>query len=331
MNHIQKLDESKLRRLVYIKRLFLVGVNLLERETEPDIAVALLLFDCSIEMMLTLVGDIYGIKMPGGKQNIHFPKLLEVVRDHIKEDTSKVQLQNYSDLQTLHKARNGVQHDGIIPSLSAIQRFRAIAESVLRTLTKDTCGLYWEEISLASLITDPVVSELYRRAESAYANKRHLDAAISLVAAFEFMKEEEINRRAGSGILGHRISIQFCKESSNDDIKKLANYAEAIEKEIEILKLGVDYKSYRLYTDFTQFDPFESIGLCVTSEKAEEALNAVTNQINREAPIMKNDGELQRWLTFAFPFVIENILRWQLILRPSPMDTVFKVLLSEIS
>jgi hypothetical protein len=60
-----RVSEYEIRRLSYIKGMFRMGVRHLENASEPDIALATLIFDSCIEMMLWLLIQQFGIKLSG--------------------------------------------------------------------------------------------------------------------------------------------------------------------------------------------------------------------------------------------------------------------------
>ena len=77
---------------------------------------------------------------------------------------------------------------------------------------------------MALLIDEPVVSELYTKAEECFTNNQYTEAVLNVVAAFEFMKAKEIDRRFGSGILQHRWNAQKAnKESEDHHVKNIAS------------------------------------------------------------------------------------------------------------
>lgn len=323
-NDTQQVGESKLRRLAYVRTLFRIGDDHLDRETEPNMALATLIFDNCVEMMLWLLVDAYTIEISGEKQKTHFPKLLSTVSNKMQESGVSVLSGNASDLQELHLARNAIQHHGIVPTLSAIQRYRSISELVLSKLTQESFSLDWDNISMALLIVEPVVRELYGRAEKDFDNRKYLEAALTLVAAFEFMKAKEIDRRAGSGIFMKRaFAIGMAAESKDDNVRHLAEYAQAIEGEVEILKLGIDYKCFQRYRDFVGIEPFDTIDVPITSNDADEILKVIKKKYGSTVRFEENNAGLREWLVFAFGFVIDSILHWQLVKRKGVFEFLF--------
>jgi hypothetical protein len=154
---------------------------------------------------------------------------------------------------------------------------------------------------------------LYSQAEQNYFKNDYLNAALGLSAAFELMKEQEIPCHAGSLIFPKRLGTALVFDSSNDNtIKILSEYALAIEGEVEILKLGVDYKGFRKYSDFLEIHPFDSVGLS-EYEDADSIIEYMNKKFTERLTTVSLD--LKEWAAFALNFVIESILRWQAITR----------------
>jgi len=307
-----QLGENKRRRLAYIKSLFRIGVEHLRKRTESDVAVAVLLFDNSLEAMFWLLKDTYDLQIPNETGARYSWRLLSVIGSEMKKKKKVLLKENESGLIELHLARNGVQHNGIIPTISSVERFRATTEMVLSNLAADDFGISWNKISMSLLIDDPVVRELYLMAEKYVDSKQYVEAAQSLVATFEFLKRKEIDRRFGSGILEKRWAAKKASQDSEDPhVKRLADYTLALEKEIEILKLGVDYKCYQKYRDVFSIEPFDSVAVPVTEKDAEAVLRAVQEKYGTETLFNEHPEFLQEWLIFAFEFVIDNAIRWQ--------------------
>lgn len=331
------IGENKLRRLVYMKSLFRIGVELLRRGSEPDGALAVLIFDNCLEAMLWLLRDIYDVQIPNDKQGKYRWQLLSIIAVEMKKQSKEMLRGNESDLVQLHLTRNNIQHNGIVPSISSVEKMKVTTQLVLANVVETEFGVSWDKISLAVLIEDPIVRELYVKAEEDFHAIKHSEAALNLVAAFEFMKAKETDRRYGSGILMRRWAANKINEESQvGEVRQLASYALAIEKEVEILKLGLDYKSYQKYRDCFGIEPLDSpafslvetdarkileivrekYGLKTCFDKiAEDASESSDNERTTEELTKMGRDLLKEWLAFAFEFVIDNVLRWQSIWR----------------
>ncbi len=103
-------------------------------------------------------------------------------------------------------------------------------------------------------------------------------------------------------------SLYLVNEIDDKHIKSLIEYTNVIESEVEILKLGIDYKSYQRYRDFIDISPLERVSL---ADSPDDML-----VYRNKSRLLKEDSELQDWLTFSFTFVLDCIIRWQLVKRP---------------
>lgn len=110
----EKIRESTLRRLAYIKGLFRLAISQFNQTSEPNMALAALIFDNCIEMMLWLLVDKYRIKINGDP---YLSQLLSKLTND-KEINIKILLENASDIREMHQTRNSIQHYGIVPTMS---------------------------------------------------------------------------------------------------------------------------------------------------------------------------------------------------------------------
>jgi hypothetical protein len=322
MSDVNKIDENILRRLAYIKGLFRIGSNHLSRATEPNLAVATLLFDNCIEMWLWLLADKHKIKITGERFLL---QLLDDITNNQSEKEIKLLYENRSAIKELHLARNSVQHNGIVPAFIAVQRYESTTEKVLSNSIQSSFGLPWGNISLALLINESQTRDLYSEAENRFEKGKYADAALLLVATFEHMKSLEIDRRYGSGIFMKRLAAQLSINNCQDvNTKYIAEYAKAIEREVEILKLGVDYKGYQRYEDFLGIEPFDSLSdILFESNNTEELIKNLENKFcSRLTEIENIEFNYFQWSVFAFDFVFDNIIRWQNISRMGLMESM---------
>jgi len=129
-------------------------------------------------------------------------------------------------------------------------------------------------------------------------------------------------------------------EEANPTQKAFLEYMTNLHDEIEILKLGVDYKEYRLYLDISPgilcptFEklviPFgfdETFPLLVKSNmmyefwktKLKDSIELYNSKI---AQIVKRVDIRRRWLAFGFRFVEQSILTWQRVKREDLFDLI---------
>jgi hypothetical protein len=316
VNHIsekQKKDfvDNNIQRLVYSKGLLQLGKSLLDRKTVPDICVAVITIDASLEVMFNVIFDFYYSKYHRKEfrrklgEQLSWPAILERLSNiqNLKPDIT--QIESLNEILSFHNLRNQIQHRFIIPTHSQLSDYYEIIKNIHKEITNKILDTSWESISIGSLIENTDVQRFYKEAESYYNQKQLKEAACCLVIAFEIAKTIQKFDIAGSLITPHRY-FGTSRSSENKEIKELRNYVEKIDEEIEILKLGLNYKEFRKYHDFARINILKSIHL---PDKIEESTLITIAKNNNFADF--NDDTLKSWIVFAFDFVIRTILKWQ--------------------
>jgi hypothetical protein len=230
---------SKLSRLANIKGIYQAALQQLENPTPLEGAIGLVLFDNALEAAFKLVLDESEAK----RKERNFPDLLSqaLCVDEIK-DLAQIK----RDIQTLRDARNGFQHQGIIPDLSTIQNeYKPLSEHVLKIISKKKFGLEWDGISLSQLIKTEHIRALMMESEAAFAQKDYATAAAYLICSFELVKYLAQITIFGSGLSSKRNTLN---NTYNKELPWM-KYITTLDEEIEIFKLGLDYGCFRNYID----------------------------------------------------------------------------------
>lgn len=336
---MQEIDESYLRRMTYAKALFQMGLQDFERGTPHSSAQAVLTFDNALEMMFRLAIDKLGIGLPE-RDRAYLPTLVRSVNARIAENQLKL-----ASLDELHVARNKIQHNGILPDRSMVERYRSLTRETLAYLAQAVFDKDWKTVSLSELIRAQNVRNFYYEAELFFQEGKYKEAVFSLLNAFETAKMDEQRRIYGSGMMWYKFFSLFLSNKS-DEVKLLLEYIDTVTKEIEVLKLRLDYKAYMKYRSlFDDTDPFMApflsdagmewdsknvIGTQVKSKSEEgetwTAIEGISKQ--REAQTQEkarklflesigrtSDSDLREWLDFAMDFVLDSILKWQRLKR----------------
>lgn len=261
------LDQSTISRLANIKGIHEHTLLLLENPTPLEGALALVLMDSILESIFKLALDEHEVqedKRIG--RYLDFPTLLEkVLQDKELEKLKKYRL----SLSVLHKARNGFQHDGIIPDLNTVLReYKPLTEHALRSISKLKFGLGWEDVSLSLLIRDETIKRLYRKAEQSFINGHYTTATAYLIYTFEIVKKTARTHIIGSGLSLYRPDIK--KADYKDNL--LVKYLLTLDEEIETFKLGLDYVDLRYYFDMASFVGINTILYDIPDNTAEEAI-----------------------------------------------------------
>ena len=316
------IEEHILRRLVYVKRLYLHGVEHAGNATQTDLALSVLNFDNAIEMLFYIIIEFLGLK----KKKEGFHELFNDVKMRLKEKQPHVEISKLlheNEVKDLHSARNNVQHHGLIPSQGDVQRFQALTETVITSLVREIFEIDLKEISLGWLIRDKLVQQLYKEAEDTYLSGDHIKALTLCVATFETAKNEEQNRIYGSGLTLARPSIN---EEEKGAAKDLLKYVDLLRDEIEIVKLRLDYKKYQKYRDSARHtSPSFRIMIAplpnVKSEIIKTASQLLSESFREDAPEkQKKDVE------FCLGFTIESILCWESVPRKTWYELISSAL-----
>ena len=212
----------------------------------------------------------------------------------------------------LHRVRNAVQHESVMVAASEVDALHADVVSLIECVVRVHLNLNLKDISLSDLFLDPVVRNLYRRAEDAQFRGAAEEAAIMLVAAFEKARFEEQQRLWGSMITWHRF---LGSDSEEDNPGGLRDYVETLHEEVEVLKLRIDYKQYRKYCEIAPSVLGAHFGENVYPSTDPDTLikywreRLTGNEVNSSLfYLVARNGE---WLPFAFSFVANAVLGWQ--------------------
>jgi hypothetical protein len=155
----QKNSGSEIRRLVLAKMLYLRGCAHTSRKDNVSRMLAIHHFDNAIEIVLRCVVTKQSIKTK--KKQPYFEDLLaEIDNLPLKEQMSG-----------LHRARNAVQHQGDIPSMESVIKYRSYAEDFFRAVCRDTFNVPYEELFLSALIENENLRKQMLKTEEAFGRE----------------------------------------------------------------------------------------------------------------------------------------------------------------
>lgn len=301
---LNNVDQAIISRLANIKGGYEHALLLLENPTPLEGAIALVLMDNVLEASFKLVLDKTELKV---KRGVYFPTLLDKVLQ-IKELN---ELKNYKlALLVLHRARNGFQHDGIIPDLNTVLReYKPLTEHILKSISKQKLGYRWEEISLSLLIRDKTINKLYRKAEDSFQKGDYVTATAYLIYTFEVVKSIARMYIFGSGL-----------SSSRDNMKKrykdhIVRYLTTLDEEVEAFKLGLNYLDLRNYLDVASCTGINSILYAIPYNTKEEM---VINEFKQKLEKTIEDTDLlKKWCVNIRDPILKFIIRTEANWRTS--------------
>lgn len=178
---------SETRRLVLAKSLYLHGCTHGSRKDNVSRMLAIHHFDNAVEIVLRCVVTKQDIRSK--KKYLYFEDLLDEIDDlPLKEQ-----------MRGLHRARNGVQHQGVIPSTESVIEYKGYTEGFFREVCRDKFHIPYEELYLSELIANDSLKKKVREAEEAFEMEEftlciELSDEALVSATFE---ESEIFQAAG--------------------------------------------------------------------------------------------------------------------------------------
>ena len=233
-----------------------------------------------------------------------------------------------SEIKNMRAARNLIQHHGIIPSASDLDRYTELIETVFAKIVRNIFKLDISEISLAILIKDDELKAFFYETEKKYTLKKYEQSLILSASAFEFAKIIEQSRLYGSGLL-------LAKSESEMEKNKLINL---LIDEIEVLKLRLDYKKYQKYrqifghclnpnTELSSLEEDSSFkeesSIELSSFGKEKIVSEIEKKIKdaRQYWITMESEELRKNTKFCLDFTLEAIFKWEAFFRKAWWET----------
>ena len=275
--------DSEIKKLVLAKMLYLYGCTHAARKDEVSRMLAIHNFDNAIEMVLSCVAIKRDIRPPGNQFN--FEDYLKALDLPFKEQ-----------VRGLHRLRNAVQHQGDVPSIENINKYRGYAEAFLTEVIKEVFGIPYEELFLCQLIENENLRRQMLEAEKAFGEKKYrrcieLCDDTLIAATFE---EGDVFQSAGllTGYWG--ASEEFRKVLHQDYLEKYKQkeYFE-LAKELRgaILQWGQAATGMQFLDEYrTEF---------LEHRKVIEALDDLS------------DKELKGSAGSSLRFVVSLVLKWQ--------------------
>jgi len=265
---------------VLAKMLYLHGCTHASRKDSVSRMLAIHHFDNAIEMVLRCAATAQGSK--SGKKQLYFEDLLE----EVDEMPLKGQLRG------LHRVRNAVQHQGDIPSMESVIKYRGYTEDFFAEVCRGMFGVPYEELFVSQLIENGKLRQQLLQAEEAFGKEEYkrcvelCDEAL-MSATFD---EADIFLNAGllTGYWGASDELRIVLKQDSLEKYKGKDYFElARELYSAILQLGqtttgmqfldeyrMDFLKHRRIVEALEDLPDEEL-----KEKAEFSLNFVTSLI----------------------------------------------------
>ncbi len=309
---MSQIDPPTLKRVVFAKKLYHEAIQRLQIATELDRMIAVHQLDNAIEMVLKCIPTFFkeSISRNQERDYANFWQTIDSILSKHKKPTLPLK----QDISRLRDARdNGIQHYGTVVDTSTVQQFSTYVESFLRSVTQDIFGINFDELFMSALISNVKIKPYMEESEKSlarddFANSMKSSAKAFAVAHLEARKTRPYSKKYTDffGVLGHvtfqqnpRIDgisdfSRLVQDEINDKvIKPMNDFAERIDEELEIIRIGVDYN---LYTKFKAISPLTLFTLNSEEPMVHEAKAENYNKANA---------------VFCYNFVLDTILKLQ--------------------
>lgn len=266
--------------LVLAKMLYLHGCTHASRKDSVSRMLAIHHFDNAAKIVLRCVVTKLDIKL--GKKQPSFEDFLQAIDDvPLKEQ-----------IRSLHQVRNTVQHQGDVPSIESVIKYRGYTEDFFTEVCRGEFGVPYEELFLSQLIENENLRQQLLKAEEAFGKEEYktcielCDKAL-MSATFE---EADIFLNAGmlTGYWGASDELRTVLDQDYTEKYKGKDYFElARELRGAILQWGQATTGMQFLDEYRMdflkhrriVEALEDLSGEARKESAEFSLNFVTNLV----------------------------------------------------
>lgn len=296
----ESLDSILFTKLVVVKQLYLEATrNFENRHHIANRILAVIIYDVTVESILKLVvSELEPAKSPSST----FPKLIEqcnaVLNDHGHEPIS-----NLSSIRQLHSVRNDAQHKAKFPTQEEVEEARVHTLDLCKQLMESLWDIDFLEVSLDSLISDPLLGDLVEAARDGIkANDPRRAVALAHLAFSwahrsidELVPDSTIRPLRAEQIPSLDLSSSMYLDSYMKRTERSAKrFAAMLSSGVAV----VDYRRYRSLIPRLQFQG------AIDSRKPNHRDLSINVLFRGRSP----DLEDARWLV---DFAVASIVSWQ--------------------
>ncbi len=227
----------------------------------------LLSVDHSVDLILSTLLPMLGVTVD---QAWSLPKQMTELCSR------KTQLQSHSTpIERMHRLRNRVQHDGVIPSPEDVRSMMVHGESFVRDAVREVTGKELDEFSLVSMISDSRARQHLSEAMEFLRQADYSKAITAATTGFELAlrnhRMEHIDRQAWTERIGDRARkaleaalADAASRTRNDAVSSFAHHLTRtltsydlknvlldIFAPIEMARYGVDMAQYGRFRELT--------------------------------------------------------------------------------
>lgn len=289
------LDESTMRRLAFIRYLYVVGVEQ-SRGPEPLTAASVLTFHDSIELFLQLASEHLNV----GTKSPSFMEYWDVLETRLQGRS----LAQRESMRRLNKSRIALKHHGTLPSNLDIEAFRASATNFFEENTPVVFGIEFSSVSMLNLVSCEEARCSLEKANKLIEEERRTEALDEIASGFDQLVDDYERRKITSFgrspfFFGEPLTFEtsFFMGIKDRDfarfVDKVRDSIDAMRNGVKILSLGLDYRRY--------------VRFRLLTSKARRLLR--TQDPNLGAPQDQHPSADE--CRFCYDFVVESAIRLQ--------------------
>jgi len=305
------MDDITLKRLLFSKRLYLHGVSHSNRNTELDRFLAIHHFDNAVELFLKIIATQENI-ISTVRQDFVFKDLWNEVNVKLRQKTPSYTLPLKDQIFNLHETRNLAQHQGDVPSHETVIKYQGYTRDFLIKCFKDIFNIEFDKVYASILVNNQKIRDALVEAEKNIEKNNFKESMKASAKAFAYLKlkergdfsSEKLRSFTSFGVVDEHDEIRFSHQRFEEFVRelntklqerarKINEFAEALEEELAILKLGVDYKAFKL---FNKISPYAYFTLGSSEPHITET---------------KEENYTKENALFCYEFVLELILKLQ--------------------
>lgn len=277
------------RQLLISKKLFLHGLEHSNEVGDLNKIIAVHNFHNAIEIALKAI--VFACEIKTGVSQFNFEKLLEIIDDYKEFKDRNLKLPYRNDLSVLNKTRNLVQHNGIEPERSTMEKWRVISRNFLVSIFDEYFECSFDELSSITLINDARLRNILEIALTKLSEKNWFESAAMSRLAFSWASADILD-----SLPDERTDYHFDVPGNNNsrvriNLNEIGDRIRSVEQLVAITSSGVTLKDYKKLR---------------TSAPVYQFLSDGSHRLYKHKEISEDQA---RWV---HDFVVNTLVDWQL-------------------
>lgn len=279
-------SKDNLEQLLRIQYFLVHSLSHAKKNTSVDRMIAIHGLDNVNEYILKFIVDVLDIEEKTGCnfKDSELKNILGQVSKFLKSEHS-IFIPYTHDIKSLRQIRNLVQHNGLDPNISDLNKYCQAVEKFFFKIIKILFNLERKDLRFSSIVKDKEIKELILDIENNIESSNYLEAVISCRDAFE---NAQFKRLENTSL--HLTAAPAQIEANKTEYIKY--FFQNITDELFINSNGINLNTYKKFKDYINYIPLE-----FTHESS--------------AGILNRDWEKQD-ADFCYNFVVNTILQWEL-------------------